>query len=166
MIPLSDLVDLDTDSGVEQSQQIADSVLDAVQRFADASRNMAFSSWAAQETALALKEADATAHNVHNDALEAHLLEQQNGGGDQPMGFTSAPDPKLAENMSTAAMAAEESKLMYGRAEAAAKMAEVSAERAAWELEQAQSNLLDIARSVPPAETDESDCHLNVGGLV
>ena len=68
MTALSDLVDLDSDIDVAIKPQMAESLFAAAQRFADASRNMAFSSWAAQETALALKEADATAHNAHNDA--------------------------------------------------------------------------------------------------
>jgi hypothetical protein len=129
-------------------------VLDAAQRFGEATRDMGFASWAAQETALALKEADAAAHDVHNDLMETRIAEQQDGGGE--MGFMASPDPECSEAMSAAAIAAEQSKLAYARAEATAKLAEVAAERAAWELDQAQNHLLDVARSVPATTTGES----------
>jgi hypothetical protein len=156
MNPLSALVGPGPDHSVTDNHLLAQMVLDAAQRFAEATRDMGFASWAAQETALALKEADAAAHDVHNDLLQTRIREQQDGGGSHEMGFMATPDPDHSEGMSAAGIAAEESKLAYGRAEATAKLAEVSAERAAWELDQAQNHLLDVARSVPAATTDES----------
>jgi len=138
-----------------EDHQIPSSVLDAVRRFADASRTMAFTTWAAHEMQLALKEADAAAQRSHNAAFEAHLEETQDAGSDQPMGFTAAPDTNPAENASRTSRAAEMSRLAYGQAEAAAKLAEVQAERAEWELELAEADLLDAARSVPATETAE-----------
>ena len=152
MMALSALVGPRPDHSATDDHLLAQMVLDAAQRFAEATRDAGFASWAAQETALAVREADAAAHDVHNDLLETRIREQGGGG---EMGFMASPDPEYSETMSASATAAEESKLVYGRAEATAKLAEVSAERAAWELDQAQSHLLDVARSVPAATTDE-----------
>lgn len=154
MNSLSALVGPGPDHSVTDDHLVAQMVLDAAQRFAEATRDASFASWAAQETALAVKEADAAAHDVHNDLLETRIREHPDGDGHE-MGFMASPDPDYSETMSAATTAAEESKLAYGRAEATAKLAEVSAERAAWELDQAQSHLLDVARSVPAATTDE-----------
>jgi len=156
MNSLSALVGPGPDHPVTDDHLVAQMVLDAAQRFAEATRDMGFASWAAQETALAVKEADAAAHDVHNDLLQTQIREQQGGGGGHEMGFMASPDPDCSEEMSVTVTAAEESKLAYGRAEATAKLAEVSAERAAWELDQAQNHLLDVARSVPAATTDEA----------
>ena len=166
MNSLSALAGPGPDHSVTDNHLVAQMILDAAQRFAEATRDAGFASWAAQETALAVKEADAAAHDVHNDLLETRIREQQDGGGGHEMGFMASPDPEYSEAMSAAAIAAEESKLAYGRAEATAKLAEVSAERAAWELDQAQSHLLDVARSVPAATTDESTSSLDPGDAV
>ena len=154
MNSLSALAGPGPDHSVTDNHLVAQMILDAAQRFAEATRDAGFASWAAQETALAVKEADAAAHDVHNDLLQTRIREQEDGGGE--MGFMASPDPDYSEAMSAATTAAEESKLAYGRAEATAKLAEVSAERAAWELDQAQDHLLDMARSVPAATTDEA----------
>ena len=130
------------------TKQLTDFVLKAARSFSDASLRMAIADAAAQETALALKEADVATHDAHNDVLEAQLQEAQNGGDGHQMGFTSVPVPNLSENTSEAQLNVKRSQLVYGRAEVAAKLAEVSAQRAHKELEQAETNLLDMARSI------------------
>ena len=149
---VSDLSQLYLANGYESvsadNKQLAESVLEAACSFADASRKMEIADVAAQESTLALKEADVVAHDAHNDVLEAQLQEVQNGGDGHQMGFTSVPAPNLSENTSEAQLNVKRSQLAYGRAETAAKMAEVSAQRAHKELEQAEANLLDMARSI------------------
>ena len=153
---VSDLSQLYLANGCESvsadSKQLAESLLEAASSFADASRRMEIADVAAQESTLALKEADAVAYDAHNDVLEAQLQEAQNGGDGHQMGFTSVPAPNLSENTSEAQLNVKRSQLAYGRAETAAKMAEVSAQRAHRELEQAEANLLDMARSIPAVD--------------
>ena len=140
------------ESVVADNKQLAESILEAARSFADASRRMTIADGATQESTLALKEADVATHDAHNDALEAHLQEVQISGDGHQMGFTSVPVPNLSENTSEAQLNVKRSQLAYERAETAAKMAEVSAQRAHRELEQAEANLLDMARSIPAVD--------------
>jgi len=128
-------------------------LLTAARQFADASRTVAAANAAMTETAIAFKMADATAHNCHNNALEAHLLDRDHGNS-QSMGFTAKTVPAPEVDPSAISVEAEWAKLSYGRAEVAAKNAEIAAERAQEELEAAQANLMAVAQALPPADGD------------